>query len=110
MNVDSFTALKGWFDRFKKRHGLMFRNVCSEKCAVDKSVLQDWKSGLSTRLSTYVPCNIFNTDKTALLFKALPGKTIMFKAYLCIGGKCSKERVTVLLAANITGTEHVLMI
>lgn len=106
MNIDSFNASEGWFDRFKKRHGLVFRNVCGEKGAVDKSVVRDWRSGLSARLSTYEPCNIFNADETALFFKALPDKTITFKGDPCVGGKRSKERVTVLLAANMTGTER----
>ena len=67
--------------------------------------MQAWRSGLSACLSTYEPCNIFNTDETALFFKALPDKTIVFKGDPCVGGKRSKEQVTVLLATNMTGTE-----
>ncbi|KAH8026078.1 hypothetical protein HPB51_015427 [Rhipicephalus microplus] len=28
MNIDSLNASEGWFNRFKKRHRLVFRNVC----------------------------------------------------------------------------------
>ncbi|KAH7958754.1 hypothetical protein HPB49_004453 [Dermacentor silvarum] len=44
MNIDSFNASEGWFDRFKKRHRLVFRNVCGEKGAVSESVVHDWRS------------------------------------------------------------------
>jgi hypothetical protein len=38
-------------------------------------------------------------------FKALPDKTLDFKNKLCHGGKRSKDRVSVLLCANINGME-----
>nr|XP_037270481.1 tigger transposable element-derived protein 4-like [Rhipicephalus microplus] len=106
MNIDSFNASEGWFDRFKKRHVMVFRNVCGERGAVDKSVVQDWRSRLAARFCTYELCNIFNADETTLFYKALPDKTIAFKGDPCIGAKRSKERVTVLLAANMTGIER----
>lgn len=40
-----------------------------------------------------------------LFYKCLPNNTLAFKNESCHGGKNSKERITVLLAANATGTE-----
>lgn len=34
-----------------------------------------------------------------------PDKTLKFKGEKCVGGKLSKERITVLVAANMSGTE-----
>lgn len=59
------------------------------------------------RTKDYEPRNIFNADETALYFKCLPDKTYEFKDEKCHGGKHSKERVTVLLATNMTGTDMI---
>uniref|UniRef100_A0A1E1X330 Putative tigger transposable element n=1 Tax=Amblyomma aureolatum TaxID=187763 RepID=A0A1E1X330_9ACAR len=107
MNIESFSASEGWFARFKERHGLVFRNVCGEKAAVDERRIADWKTTeLLQYLARYEPADVFNADETALFFKALPDKTITFKGDPCVGGKRSKERVTVLLASNMSGTER----
>lgn len=56
-------------------------------------------------LAPYEEKDIFNADETGLFFKCLPDKTLTFKNEACHGGKLSKERVTCLLATNMTGTE-----
>jgi len=48
---------------------------------------------------------VFNADETALFYQCLPNKTATFKGEECRGGKQSKVRVTLLLAANQSGTE-----
>jgi hypothetical protein len=48
---------------------------------------------------------VFNTDETALFFKCLPDKTFTFKEEKCHGGKYSKDRLTILLAVNMDGSE-----
>jgi hypothetical protein len=52
----------------------------------------------------YKQCDIFNADKTALFYKCMPDKTLTFKNEKCNGSKHSKERLTLLLAVNMTGT------
>ncbi|XP_025425060.1 tigger transposable element-derived protein 4-like [Sipha flava] len=44
-------------------------------------------------------------DETALFFKCLPDKTFTFKEEKCHGGKHSKDRLTILLAVNMDGSE-----
>ena len=46
---------------------------------------------------------MYNADETGLFFKSLPNKTLAAKDDKCIGGKLSKERLTVLLCANASG-------
>ena len=60
---------------------------------------------LPALLADYDPCDVFNADETGLFFKCLPEKTLAFKGEKCHGGKRSKERVTVMVAANMIGTE-----
>jgi len=60
---------------------------------------------LSELLEGYKPCDIFNADETALFYKCMPDKILTFKNEKCNGGKHSKERQTLLLAVNMTGTD-----
>lgn len=65
-----------------------------------------WKRDvLPSLLKDYQEQDIFNADETGLFFKCLPDKTLTFKNEKCHGGKHSKERVTLLLAANMDGSE-----
>ena len=58
---------------------------------------------LQEELAAYNPDDIFNCDETALFFRMLPNQTLATKAVR--GQKMDKERVTVLLGCNATGTE-----
>jgi len=62
-------------------------------------------NNLPKLIENYSPDDIFNVDEKGLFFKCLPEKTFIFKGQSCSGGKHSKERVTLLLRANMSGTE-----
>ncbi|XP_060846175.1 tigger transposable element-derived protein 6-like [Rhopalosiphum padi] len=79
--------------------------VCGESANVSDNVVNEWKINLSELLEGYKPCDIFNADETALFYKCMPDKTLTFKSEKCSGGKHSKERLTLLLAVNMTGTD-----
>jgi hypothetical protein len=49
--------------------------------------------------------SIFNLDETALFYKLEPNKTLSIKGEQAIGKKQSKERLTVALCFNASGTE-----
>lgn len=51
----------------------------------------------------YKPEEILNADETGLFYNLTPDKTLKFKGEQCKGGKLSKTRITVLVAANMTG-------
>ncbi|GBM43911.1 hypothetical protein AVEN_247130-1 [Araneus ventricosus] len=57
-------------------------------------------------ISDYKADDVFNADETGLFFQYLPNKTAAFRGEECHGGKQSKLRVTVLLAANQSGKEN----
>lgn len=100
-----FRASNGWLDNFKKRNNIVFRKLCGESASVNNDVCNEWKTKLELLLKDYEPQDVFNADETALFYKCLPDETLTFKNEKCHGGKNSKERVTLLLAANMTGTE-----
>lgn len=100
-----FKASNGWLEKFKKRYEIAFYKASGESASVSDNVCESWKKQLTTLLRDYEPHNIFNADETGLFFKCLPDRTLAFKNEKCHGGKSSKERITILLIANMTGTE-----
>ena len=63
------------------------------------------ESELSDVLKCYKPSDIYNANEWGLVYRTLPDKTLSFKNEKCIGGKRSKDRLTILLAANMDGSE-----
>lgn len=53
----------------------------------------------------YKPENNCNTDETGLFFMLPPKKKLSFKGDPCNGGNNSKDRMTVLLACSVSGTD-----
>lgn len=56
-------------------------------------------------LAQYPADNVYNCDETALFYKLLPSRTYAFKGQQVIGGKSSKDRVTLLCCCNMSGTD-----
>ncbi|CAC5399120.1 Receptor-type tyrosine-protein phosphatase T,Tyrosine-protein phosphatase non-receptor type 22,Receptor-type tyrosine-protein phosphatase kappa,Receptor-type tyrosine-protein phosphatase F,Tyrosine-protein phosphatase 99A,Tyrosine-protein phosphatase Lar,Receptor-type tyrosine-protein phosphatase alpha,Receptor-type tyrosine-protein phosphatase epsilon,Receptor-type tyrosine-protein phosphatase gamma,Receptor-type tyrosine-protein phosphatase N2,Receptor-type tyrosine-protein phosphatase U,Receptor-type ty len=74
-----FKCSNGWLDRFKDRHNITFKKICGEAKSVDvnSEAMNDWK------------------------------KTLEFKGIDCSGGKRSKERLTVMVCTNMSGSKKV---
>ncbi|XP_072574493.1 ARL14 effector protein isoform X3 [Paramormyrops kingsleyae] len=103
---NDFKCSDGWLDRFKKRRAVIFRVLSGESVSVPQELATDWlQTKLPWLLDQYDERNIFNADETGLFFKLLPDRTMMFKGDSCHGGKRSKERLTLLFAANMDGSE-----
>ncbi len=60
---------------------------------------------LNTIITDYSPDDIFNADETGMFYRMMPDKTLEFKSVDCNGGKQSKERLTVMVCANMSGNE-----
>ncbi|XP_008189539.1 tigger transposable element-derived protein 4-like [Acyrthosiphon pisum] len=110
LGIPFFSASDGWLTNFKKRNGIVFKKMCGESSSVDDNVCSEWHRKLSTLLKNYEPRNMFNTDETALFFKCLPDKTFTFKEEKCHGRKHSKDRLTILLAVNMNGSEKLTLL
>ncbi|XP_066139197.1 tigger transposable element-derived protein 4-like isoform X2 [Euwallacea fornicatus] len=107
----SFKASSGWLEKFKKRYGIVQKKICGESATVNEEHCNTWiQETFPALLAPYDEKDIFNADETGLVFKCLPDKTLSFKNEKCYGGKLSKERVTCLLAANMTGTEKLKIV
>ncbi|GFV16139.1 tigger transposable element-derived protein 6 [Trichonephila clavipes] len=93
--------------KFKEKEWDSLQKMCGESSSVDINVCSKWQNSLSDLIKEYEPPNIFNTDETGLFFKCLPEQTFTFKKEKCHGGKHSKERLTILLAVNMDGSEQI---
>ncbi|XP_039967465.1 tigger transposable element-derived protein 6-like [Bactrocera tryoni] len=105
LGLTQFNASNGWLDNFKKRNNVSFKKVCGESAAVDDEVCVQWRENIQKLIENYEPKNIFNADETGLFYKCLSDRTLSLKGQSCHGGKLSKDRLTLLLAANMDGSE-----
>ena len=107
MKKDDFKATDGWLSRWKKRQNIGFKRLHGESKDADTTAADNWVSNvLPGLLRDYDANDIYNADETALYFRALPDGTLAFKSESSGGSKKSKERVTVLVATNMTGTDR----
>lgn len=100
---DKFKGSNGWVDNFKKRHNLKQYNIHGEAASAPLQNLEEMREDLCQVLRNYDPKDIFNCDETGLFWKMRPSRTISNGQVS--GTKQSKNRVTVLLTCNATGSE-----
>ncbi|CAM4823844.1 unnamed protein product [Rotaria magnacalcarata] len=104
-NPDEFKASNGWLEKFRTRHNIQYRTICGESAAVDIATVEEWRDRLSSIIDEYDPNDVYNADETGLFRYSLPNRSLVTVKETCKGGKRSKERFTVLLCTNMTGTD-----
>lgn len=95
---EKFKGSNKWVDNFKKRHNLKQYNIHGAS-----QDLETMREDLRQILKNYDLNDIFNCDETGLFWKMQPSRTISNGQVL--GTKQAKNRVTVLLTCNATGSE-----
>jgi hypothetical protein len=79
--------------------------VSGESASLSERTTEEWLKNVFAEIrKNYRDEQIFNADERGLFFKMTPNKTLKFKGEKCCGGKMSKDRITVLVVANMTGT------
>ncbi|XP_057657380.1 tigger transposable element-derived protein 4-like [Diorhabda carinulata] len=97
---------RSWVQRFCVRHAIVFKKLSGEAAGVPSATSDDWLSKVwPTIREGYSDSDVFNADETGLFYKLTPDRTLHFKGEKCSNGKISKERITVLVAANMSGSE-----
>ena len=80
--------------------------MVGESSAVNMTEGNKWKTEvLEPLLMKYPKEDVLNMDETGLFYRLMTDKTLSFEIKKCSGGKLSKERLTVALCANMSGTE-----
>ncbi|MCP3953123.1 MAG: hypothetical protein GY697_13035 [Desulfobacterales bacterium] len=95
----------GFVNGFKRRKGIVFKNIVGEAKSVPQEAVDAWKSTLLPQLlKDYTPDRIYNLDETGLFYKLQPSKSLVYKDEDGRGGKLSKARITVMPCANMDGS------
>ncbi|XP_037022520.2 jerky protein homolog [Artibeus jamaicensis] len=95
----------GWLWRFKARHGIKKLDASSEKQAADHQVAEQF-CGFFQSLTVehgLTPEQVYNADETGLSWQCWPGP----EGGPVPGGKQSRDRLTVLMCANATGSHRI---
>ena len=104
LGKSDFEASSGWLSWFKERYSIVFKNVCGESSSISPDTVDHWVSdSLPKLIEGY---DVFNADVTGLLWRMLPDKTMAMEGDKCQGGKKSKEHLTLLVGANMNGSEN----
>ncbi|KAJ8961835.1 hypothetical protein NQ318_021450 [Aromia moschata] len=111
LNVDSnFSASNGWLARFKKRHGIRCLNIEGEKLSANENDPNAFRDGLKAFLENhgYKLDNIYNVDETRYFVNIFPTKTFVCRNETeAPGRKASKDRVTIQVCSNASGTHKI---
>lgn len=106
LNIPNFKASSGWLTCFSKRTGLKWRCLTGDAAAANVGEAAEWVDKiLKPLINRFDENDIFNGDEAGLFYRCLPGKSMVFKGDDCKIGKYGKERVTLMLCSNMTGTE-----
>ncbi|XP_075440914.1 tigger transposable element-derived protein 5 [Ascaphus truei] len=105
----TFKASHGWFWRWQKRHGISSQRIYGESevrpVEIDPVIMYPEQPKPLASDGGYGDEQIYNANVTGLYWKLLPDQTNEMKlAKQPNGYKKVKDRVTILLAANLTGS------
>ena len=103
-----FLASNGWLAKFRRRHGIGQTKLVGEVRSADHEAAARFPPQLRAYLDEHdIPHEaVYNTDETALYYRLLPNKSLAVanSNTKTRGFKQSKDRVTLLLTTNKTGT------
>lgn len=103
---NTFKASSGWLDKFKHRYSIKEHNKHGESQSAPIEQIPEMREKLKDVLKNYRKEDIFNCDETGLYWKMEPNRGLSTTPIS--GLKLNKERVTVLLTCNATGTEKLI--
>jgi len=105
-NIIGFKCSPGYIVKFKTRHSVIFEVSHGDASGVPTEVVNEWIDiKLPKLIDGYKPEDIFNGDEFGLFWRLLSNKTYKLKGQTFKCGKKSRERVSVFICANMTGTE-----
>lgn len=108
--IENFKASDGWFRNWKRRFNIGCHiRLYGEAGDVNPFTAEPLMQELRDKLEDYDVENVFNMDETGLFYRALPTKTYLSNEEsrsIVRGTKelTAKDRVTLVLCVNATGT------
>lgn len=105
LNELSFVASQGWLETWKGRHGLIRSFFISgELYSADMDAVVHELPRLHELLGQTLDDFRLNADETALYWRCLPSRTLGNAPEHIAGFKRSKDRITILVICNASGT------
>ena len=95
-----------WIDRFEMRYNIVRVHEAGESGGVDTEIVCHLKEDkLNGILQKYRPFEIYNADETSLFWKLFSENSLGFVKKTYHGTKQPKTRITVLVGANMDGSD-----
>ena len=108
VGAGGFEGSSGWLRNFKSRHDIHEVRIRGEQRSADEAAATEYPPLLKKIIDEgqYGPEQIYNADETGLYFKMLPDRTLAKRTdeQKTLGFNQAKNRVTILLCTNSTGT------
>ena len=103
--LPNFEASNGWLEKFQKRYNISSKCITGESESACLDQVENGRKLLQEIIATFNLENVYNADETGLFFRLGPNRTLATRNDKAKGIKKDKERVTVLLCCNATGTK-----
>jgi hypothetical protein len=100
---ESFIFSSGWMQKFKKRYGIKSYALHGEAGDANAEGIKLAQTELRNVLEPFKPEDVYNQDETGIFWRQVPARTLATGKRA--GNKKIKERVTVSLTCNVTGTD-----
>lgn len=105
LDKNDFVASDGWLSWWKTHYNVVFKKEQGEKASANMSAAENWtRNVLPEIIETYGPDDLYNCDETGLYFRELQNGGHVLQGQDLNGAKKAMARVTVLLCANMSGT------
>jgi hypothetical protein len=99
MGVEGFQASNGWLDRFQNRNAIPLHRTQNESPDLNDKTINIWQQTvLDNLLARFDPQDVFSMDETEIYWQVQQNRKDDHS-------KRIKDRVTVLLAVNMTASE-----
>ncbi len=107
LNHTKFKASDGWLEGFKKRHSIKQYKLHGESGSADKQYVEVSRVELPAILQGTDEDDLYNCDETALMYRKFPSHTLATQSRKGNKAMSNKDRLTILLCCNATGTHKI---
>jgi hypothetical protein len=110
LQITSLKFSDGWLSNFFQRHGFSNVYLHGEGGSVNEEQVMVERAKLQVKLRNYSPHDVYNADETGLYYRLLPRRSVVLEAEAksIRGTKLIKDRLTILLCCNATGTSKLV--
>jgi hypothetical protein len=105
MPTNSLSFSDGWLSAFKNRNGIKRMTRYGEAMSANNELIEESIPKLKEVIEKYHPNDVYNFDETALFYRMRPDKSLASKSVP--GFKRDKQRITIGLCVNATGTDKI---